>query len=188
MGRMPIGELLIEAQLVNELQRESAVAYQQRWGGRIGQAFVRLGFLQEATLLSAIGQQLGVPFVEIGDRSIPPHVLTLVPEKLMRARKVCPLSLLSEKKKRGPLVVALSQPENLNILDEIAFATGFSISPVLAAESDIDRALARHLDGEVDRPDLPSIPAPEDGPQSEPVIDTEALRAQAAQARRRRFH
>ena len=92
MARTPIGELLKEQRLIDDLQLRSAIAYQQKWGGRIGQAFVRLGFLDQPVLLSALGRQLGVQFIEIGDRVVHPEVLKLVPEKLMRQRKVLPPS------------------------------------------------------------------------------------------------
>jgi type IV pilus assembly protein PilB len=109
---------------------------------------VHLGFLPERAMLETVGEQLGVPFVEIGDRAIPARVIALVPEKLVRGRKVLPLELLGGGK-RGPLVVALADPADLHLIDEIAFATGMSVKPVLAAEPDLDAAIALHLDGVV---------------------------------------
>jgi type IV pilus assembly protein PilB len=151
MARTRIGELLMAQGRIDSLQLESALAHQRQWGGRIGNAIVRLGFLPEAAVLEAVGQQLGVPFVEIGDRHIPPQVLSLVPEKLMRARRALPLARLSDGK-RGPLVVALPDPADLAAIDEIAFATGMQVKPVLAAEPDLERALSRVLDGVTPRP------------------------------------
>lgn len=151
MARTRIGELLMSQGRIDALQLQSALAHQRQWGGRIGNAIVRLGFLPEAAVLEAVGQQLGVPFVEIGDRHIPPQVLALVPERLMRTRRVLPLARLSDGK-RGPLVVALPDPGDLPAIDEIAFATGMQVKPVLAAEPDLERALARVLDGVTPRP------------------------------------
>ncbi len=143
--RVPIGELLVGMGRIDAFQLTSALAYQRRWGGRLGRALVSLGFVSEHVVLGVVGEQLGVRFVEIGSRMVPPGVLRLVPEKLVRMRRVFPLALLSESN-RGPLVVALSDPGNLVHLDEIAFATGMEVSPVLAGEADIDRAIARHFD------------------------------------------
>jgi type IV pilus assembly protein PilB len=148
MARTRIGELLVAQGRIDSLQLASALAHQRQWGGRIGNAIVRLGFLPEAAILEAVGQQLGVPFVEIGERHIPAQVLSLVPERLMRSRRVLPLARLSDGK-RGPLVVALPDPGDLAAIDEIAFATGMQVKPVLAAEPDIERALSRVLDGQV---------------------------------------
>jgi hypothetical protein len=146
MPRTRIGEMLVAQGRIDALQLESALAHQRQWGGRLGSAIVRLGFLGEGALLEALGQQHGVPVVEIGERHIPPAVLRLLPEKLMRARKVVPLARLSDGP-RGPIVVALPDPGDLVALDEVAFATGMQVKPVLASEGDLDRALARVLDG-----------------------------------------
>jgi type IV pilus assembly protein PilB len=104
--------------------------------------------MKEHAVLEAVGGQLGVPFVVIGDRHVPAQVLALVPQKLIRTRKVLPLARLSESR-RGPLVVALPDPSDLHTLDEVAFATGMEVKPALAAEADLDDAIARLLDGVV---------------------------------------
>ena len=144
MGRLRIGEMLVQLGRIDADQLRVALAHQRQWGGRLGGAIVRLGFLGEPALLDAVGQQLGVPFVEIGDREIAPKVLALVPRKLAEARRVLPLELIAEGR-RGALVVALGDPSDLRIIDELAFVTGLSVRPVLAGEEDLDRALERHL-------------------------------------------
>ncbi len=146
MARTRIGELLVEQGRIDALQLQSALAHQRQFGGRIGQAIVQLGFMDEAAVLQAVGAQLGVPVVEIGDRHVPPQVLALLPPKLMRTRRVLPLARLSESR-RGPIVVALADPGDLAALDEVAFATGMEVKPVLASDADLARALARLLDG-----------------------------------------
>lgn len=142
--RLQIGELLVKQGRIDALQLQSALAHQRQWGGRLGRALVALGFVTEQVLLQAVAEQLGIAFVEIGARPIPPRVVQLVPERLVRSRNVVPLELLSESR-RGPLVVALSDPYNLATLDEVAFATGLSVRPVLAAEADVAAAIARLL-------------------------------------------
>ena len=59
MARTNIGNLLIEQGRIDDMQLKSAVAYQRRWGGRIGQAMVTLGFLSEQVLMSTLSLQLG---------------------------------------------------------------------------------------------------------------------------------
>jgi len=148
MARVRIGEMLVQQGRIDAHQLESALAHQRRWGGRLGNAIVHLGFMKEHAVLEVVGGQLGVPFVAIGDRHVPPQVLALVPQKLIRARKVLPLARLTETR-RGPLVVALPDPSDLHALDEVAFATGMEVKPVLASEADLDEAIARLLDGVV---------------------------------------
>lgn len=152
MARVRIGELLVQKGDIDAVQLQSALAHQRRWGGRLGNAIVQLGFMNERAMLETVGEQLGVPFCEIGDRAIPRRLVALVPEKLVRGRKILPLELLGTGK-RGPLLVALADPSDLGVIDEVAFATGMTVRPVLAAEFDLDRAIARHLDGVVLRND-----------------------------------
>ncbi len=131
---------------IDQHQLASALAHQRQAGGRIGHSLVAMGFVAESVFLSTRAVQLSGPFIVIGDRRVPQSVLRLVPEKLLRTRRILPLALAS-KSKRDEIIVALSQPDDLRLLDEIAFVTGRTVRPVLAAEGDIDRALARHLDG-----------------------------------------
>jgi type IV pilus assembly protein PilB len=165
MARVRIGELLMNRGRIDELQLRSALAHQRRWGGRLGRAVVHLGFVDEPALLEILGEQLGSPYVVIGDRYIDPGVLALVPEKLVRARRVMPLARLPEGR-RGPLVVALADPSDLAVLDELAFVTGMSIKPVLATETDIDQAIHRLLGDTSATPhrreaiDLPELTGP----------------------------
>ncbi len=148
MARVRIGELLVNQGQLDPTQLDGAIAYQLRWGGRIGQAIVRLGFLSESQLLEAVGGQVGAQFVVIGERTIPAEVVALIPRRAMRARRVIALERLAEQR-RGPLVVAFSDPGNLSAIDEIAFVTGFAVKPVLASEWDIDQAISRHIGGRV---------------------------------------
>jgi hypothetical protein len=152
MARVRIGEMLVKRGNINSSQLQSALAHQRRWGGRLGHAIVHLGFMKESAMLETLSEQLGVPYLEIGDRPIPRQVLSLVPEKLIRTRKVLPLELLGTGK-RGPLVVALADPADLRVIDEIAFATGMTVRPALVSEYDMDCAISRHLDGVIVRRD-----------------------------------
>lgn len=144
MARVRIGELMVRQGRIDELQLRSALAHQRRWGGRLGSAIVRLGFASEPSFLEALAEQLGTPFIVIGDRAVDRSVLALVPEKIVRSRRVLPLARLDESR-RGPLVVALSDPGDLAVLDEIGFVTGLAVRPALAAEQDLDQAIRRLL-------------------------------------------
>ncbi len=150
MTRLRIGELLVKRGHIDWAQLQSALAHQRRWGGRLGRSIVSLGFMPERAVLEELADHMGVPYVEVGDRPVPREVLALVPERLMRSRRALPLERRREHR-RGPLVVALADPADLGVLDEIAFATGLEVAPVLASEADLERALSRLLDGAVRR-------------------------------------
>ena len=140
MTRKKIGELLVDVGAIDPFQLESALAHQRRWGGRLGRAVVHLGFLREDEVLSASASSSAFPTSRCGDKVIPRDVLSLVPEKVIRGRKVLPLARLREQR-RGPLVVALADPSDLVVLDELSFATGLEIRPVLASEDRLEQAI-----------------------------------------------
>lgn len=143
-SRTPIGQLLVQAGFIDGVQLQNALSDQQRLGGRLGAALVKRGYVSEPTLLAEVARQQGVPYVQIADRPIPPDVLSLVPERLIRKRRMFPI-VYAARPRRGLLVVATSDPENLEALDEIAFATGLLVRPALASDEDVSMAIERYF-------------------------------------------
>lgn len=144
MAKVRIGEMLVQQGRLDATQLQVALAHQRQWGGRLGGALVHLGFLRTPALLEVLGEQFGMPFVELGDRAIPPKVLGLVPRKLAQARRVLPLELVPDGR-RWVVTVAVGDPLDLGVLDELEFVTGLKVRPVLVDEVDLDAALERHM-------------------------------------------
>ena len=90
-ARKRIGELLVEAGLVNVEQVGMALAYQRVHGGRLGSALVALGMLAEEQLHGALGRQLGIATADLETLTPEENVLSLLPEDFVRGRKVVPL-------------------------------------------------------------------------------------------------
>lgn len=142
MGRRTlIGESLVDEGSITLLQLRAGLAWQKLRGGKLGQALLDLGYLEERALLCVLGRQLGLPVVEVDARAVPAELVHLVPERLLRERRVLPLALAGE-----TLVVATSDPLDEGGLEEVARASGRGVRPVLAAERDIERALSSALD------------------------------------------
>jgi type IV pilus assembly protein PilB len=143
MARVLLGQLLKDDGLLVEDQLRCALAHQKKWGCRIGQSLLRLRLVTPGQLLAAASRQLGVPADHLGDRAVPPAILRRLPEKLIRKRRVLPLDVRATE--RGlRLVVAFAAAEDLSVVDEVAFAAGLRVEPVLVSDDDMDRALARH--------------------------------------------
>jgi type IV pilus assembly protein PilB len=141
---VPIGQYLVEAGRIDEAQLSSALAQQRRAGGRLGECLVSLGHISESLLFTELAKKHGVSYVLLGDYRVDPAVVRLVPERLIRARKVFPIAQRRDQG-RLSLLVATGAPHDLAVLDELAFATGMRIKGVLASDSDIDHAIERHL-------------------------------------------
>jgi type IV pilus assembly protein PilB len=158
MRRIQIGQILVQDGAIDARQLRAGLDWQKRWGGRIGHALLHLGLVKETDLVRALGSQFEIPVVDLTSRNVPAEVLLLVPQRIVEGRSVLPLELLAECR-RGPLLVATSDPLDLDAMDEIAFASGKLVRPVLASRSQLEVAIARHL-GRGQRTELELPPEP----------------------------
>jgi type IV pilus assembly protein PilB len=144
MKRVPIGQILLEDGAIDGRQLRAGLDWQKRWGGRLGNALMHLGLVKEGALVNALGRQLHVPVIDLTGRTVEESVLRLVPARIVEERKLLPVELLSETR-RGPLLVATSDPLDVTGLDDAAFASGKAVRPLLAARSQLEVAIARNL-------------------------------------------
>ncbi|GEJ58258.1 general secretion pathway protein GspE [Anaeromyxobacter diazotrophicus] len=143
MGRVLIGQMLKQAGLVADDQLASALAHQRQWGCRLGESLLRLRMVTAGELLAVAARQAGVPPITLGDRWVPAAVLQRLPRAFMARRRVLPLEHVPGGR-AGRLVVAFAAADDLALVDEVAFAAGLPVDPVLATEEDLACALARH--------------------------------------------
>jgi hypothetical protein len=144
--RKKLGQLLVESGMLDEYQLKSALGFQKKWGGRLGKVLVDNHFVTEEALVQVLKQQTGLAVVELDQRNIPEYLLKLVPFELAEANNLIPVVL-----EGGPgletLVVAISDPTNTIILDELRARTGKRVRPVIGSESAIGRAIVRCYSG-----------------------------------------
>lgn len=142
---MRLGEQWVASGLLASAQVESVLAYQGRWRCRLGEAAVAMGLLAPEQLLITLAQQLQVPFIRReGLERVPEGLFRCVPARVLARLRVCPLRVEWREAVRGTLYVATSEPGNLYLLDDMAFATNCTVRPVLALADDIDQVLRRH--------------------------------------------
>jgi type IV pilus assembly protein PilB len=138
-----LGELLLEAGLIDSFQLNSALSYQREWGGRLGSIIIRKGFVSEKELVSVLETQFGYTSISLEEIEKPSaDVLDMV--KVDIARKFCVFPVKLDGKS---LVVAVADPTDLKALDDIGFILGVRLKPLLALESDIMNAIAVHYEG-----------------------------------------
>ena len=141
-GRIQIGELLLQAGLIDRFQLDSAVGHQKRWGGRLGAALVKLGFVSEDALVRALSRQLGFPAANLEAKRIAPEVLELIPAELAEKYGCIPLFVKREAG-RSVLHLGLCDPGDLSAIDDLAFRTGMRIRPVLVSITQLHDAIRR---------------------------------------------
>jgi type IV pilus assembly protein PilB len=139
-----IGELLIEAGLIDEYQLSSALGHQKQWGGRIASILISKGFVDEKNVASLMEELLDQKCMSLEDINVSQEVLKTVNSDTAKKYCIMPLEL-----NQKTLTIAMSDPTDLNTIDELSFSLGLRIKPVLALESGIRRALSKHY------PDIP---------------------------------
>ncbi len=138
MPRKKLGEILIQAGVLTEAQLRSALSEQRRWGGPLGRILVDMKLVNEDAMVHALSQQLNLPVVNLDERQIESPVLDLVPGELAEQHSVVPFALQGKF-----LDVAMSDPINLGIIDELRIRTRLNVRPYLAGPKMIERAVAR---------------------------------------------
>jgi len=135
-----LGELLIVAGIIDEFQLASALTCQRNWGGRLGACLVRLGYLSEEKLLGFLAEQLRLPRIDLSRRAIAADMLSYLPAAKAREYNVIPVD---RREMHGTLflLVAMSDPTNLTVIDDLQFMTGCRVHPALASEASIRAAI-----------------------------------------------
>ncbi|HEY3270038.1 MAG TPA: hypothetical protein VGJ89_02390 [Geothrix sp.] len=132
-----LGELLVESGLITPAQLQSAITHQKIARGRLGSNLVALGYISEEVLMDFLSRQAGVPQVDVRNLEVPLEVLKLVPFRLADQFTVLPISVKEPKS----LVLAMSDPSDLNAIDSARFASGLHIQPVVASHSALRKAI-----------------------------------------------
>jgi type IV pilus assembly protein PilB len=135
-----LGELLIKEGLITESQLEKAISVQRQQGGRLGEVLLKLGIVKEDQLVVILGKQLGIPYFSLGTGMLKPAVdqglERLIPHDFAIKNTVLPLSRTLKS-----LTVAMGDPLDLILIDNLKKLTGCDINPVIAIKSDIAKAI-----------------------------------------------
>jgi len=132
-----LGELLVKEGLVTEGQLKSALDEQKKTGEILGALLVRMNFVTEDNLAHLLSRYLDVEYVELTSLQIGPEVVKLIPDRLARRYGVIPLE-----KKGNKLVVAISNPQDAFVIDELRRELGGTeIEPKITTTFNINYAL-----------------------------------------------
>jgi type IV pilus assembly protein PilB len=160
-----LGELLVAAGVIDELQLKSALGHQKQWGGRIGHILLDLHFIDDLTLARTLAEQLGLEMLSLRTAPLDLDVVRFVPQPLAERLLIFPVSFTPDRETGGVLTVAFSDPTNLAGVDEVRFQTGRTVRAVVATESEVAWAIRRFYYGEDDTepltPVAPEVPAPD---------------------------
>lgn len=133
------GEILVRRGLLEPEQLQHL--QQQTTGGRaLVEAAIGQGLIQEEPALRALGEELGMEFVDLRTAEVDLNVVKSFPQKLIYRHSLFPLGRVN-----GSLTLATSDPLDVYALDEASAATGLTIVPVVAERAEIARLMKKHL-------------------------------------------
>src|SRR5690606_12169803 len=114
-------------------------------GGKLGDILVKLGYVAEPDILFAVAEQTGMEVADLDDTDIDASVVDMVPKNVVETYRVCPVGY-----EAGVLVVALADPMNPTVRDDLRFMTNGEVRGAVSTPDAVDRAIVRYYGAKED--------------------------------------
>ncbi|MCK5581613.1 MAG: hypothetical protein KAJ18_10125 [Candidatus Omnitrophica bacterium] len=134
-----LGELLIERGVVTREQVEMAIAYQKEKGGLVGEVLVELGYASEENIAQALTCQYGFPYLPLENYEIAPEAVGSVPEDVCHKFCLVPVDKIGKS-----LTLAMSNPLNVNAVEDVEMLTGCSVQVFVSTGKSIKTAIEKY--------------------------------------------
>ncbi len=144
-----IGELLLQEGLIDLEQLNKALEEQQHTGERIGTVLIKLGFITEEVLVEFIARQFNLPQVNIAKLTVSRDTIGLIPPDIAQRYQAVPFGLIG-----STLNVAMADPGNLFVIDDMRFLTRRNIQVHVASEFSIKSTISRFYASDEDFEDV----------------------------------
>lgn len=135
-----LGQMLVKEGVVSQKQLEDAISRQQGTSKNLVDVLLESGTVDSAEISKVLSRYLGLPYVEISQTPIPGEVLNLIPEDVIRKYQVIPLKLEGD-----VLSLAVADPLNIVVLEEVRLISKYKVNPVVASLRDIKDLIDRHF-------------------------------------------
>lgn len=136
---MKIGEYLLKDNRLTQEQLTHALEVQKTESGKLGSILIRLGYISEEDIAQALSKQFGYPSINLSKFEIEEKVINLIKPDIARKHIVIPVHRIG-----SILTLAMADPSNLFVQEEIRFSTNLRIQAVIAPESSILEAIDRY--------------------------------------------
>ncbi|MBN2226426.1 MAG: type IV-A pilus assembly ATPase PilB [candidate division Zixibacteria bacterium] len=139
-----LGTMLVKAGMISEEQLAKALTLMEEKKGKLEEILVSIGAVESEDQISRfVGKQLNMGTLRLADVELNPEIVKLIPLDIARKFNVIAVSKLGKS-----LIVAISDPNNVYVLDAVKFITGCSIQPVISPEKSIKRAIESYYKDE----------------------------------------
>ncbi|OGW94305.1 MAG: hypothetical protein A3I73_01835 [Omnitrophica bacterium RIFCSPLOWO2_02_FULL_45_16] len=134
-----LGELLLEKGIINEAQLEKALKIQKEKGGLIGQILVILGYAKEEEIAQVLTVQYGFPYLPLESYEISPDAIKLIPENVAKQYNLIAIDRIG-----SLLTISMSNPLNIQAVEDIEMLTGCKIQVFISTMSDVSNAIKKY--------------------------------------------
>jgi len=143
MAQRKLGQILVDLGYINDDQLWDILEEQKQSPGQpIGQVAVRMGLVNQRQVTEALAQQWGMPVINLEETNIQPNVLDIVPQTMAEMYKIMPVSM-----KNNVLTVAMADPQNVGVLDDLRNFLGHEIRGAVSSGPDVEAAITRYYAG-----------------------------------------
>ena len=132
-------DILVKGNVIKEKDLTKALDIQKKRGGSLGKILTEKGYISEKDLLVVMSRQLNIPPIDLTKYKLDKSVMQLIPEKFIKQYCIVPISRLG-----GTLTVAMSDPLNIFLMDDLKTLTSYKIDPVIATENDLKEAINKY--------------------------------------------
>ncbi|MFC1743022.1 GspE/PulE family protein [Candidatus Riflebacteria bacterium] len=136
--RKKLPDLLVEKGLVSKKEIEIATIESKKKNTPLPDALVDLGYIKESDLLPVMAESMKVPYVSLAGLEIPPEALAKVPQSLAKKHYILPTNF-----EDNVLTLAMANPTDIFIVDEISFQNNCEVQRVIALKDQITEAIRR---------------------------------------------
>jgi type IV pilus assembly protein PilB len=171
--KLRLGERLVQAGLLTPQQLEKGLQVHAATGDQIGRTLVKLGYLDEDSLVRTLCADAGIPYLTLTDQVPEPGAIAALPAAMATQHAALPL-----RDERGRLLVAMADPFNLDAVTAVEHAAGRPIKVVAAPKAAIATLVARSYNGGRSSPATSAFAA-----TTGPATAAHAAATQAAVAR-----
>nr|MBU1328736.1 GspE/PulE family protein [Candidatus Omnitrophota bacterium] len=136
-------QALIDSKLITQKNLEAAKNLQAKNGGILGRILIKEGMVSERDMMSVMSKELNMPAINLSKYKSDKDCVKLIPEAMARQHKVIAICRFS-----NTLIVAMADPLNIFVIDDLKVFTKFNVEPVLSTETDILDAIDRLYDSD----------------------------------------
>lgn len=134
-----LGELLLERGIITEPQLEKALKIQKEKGGLIGQILVMLGFAKEEEIAQALTVQYGFPYLPLECYEINSEGIKIIPENVAKQYNLIAIDKIGDL-----LTIAMSNPLNIQAIDDVEMMTKCKVQVFVSTMTDITNAIKKY--------------------------------------------